>query len=101
MSRLSELRHQKDQITNQVKDLMAQHPGKMPTDVANRVDELLSQGESLSGAIDASHAELQAAGDAHAASGAGWRDSGGNAVKALHGADAKTGVCPFTLEMRN
>lgn len=88
MSRLSELRHQKDQITNQVKELMAQHPGKMPTDVANRVDELLSQGERLSGAIDALNAELQAAGDAHAASGAGWRDSGGNAVKALHGTDA-------------
>lgn len=89
MSRLSELRHQKDQITNQVKDLMAQHPGKMPADVANRVDELLSQGERLSGAIEAINAENQAAGDAHARqsiANGGWKNSNGEPMKVLRNA---------------
>lgn len=89
MSKLAELRHQKEQITNQVKDLMAKHPGSMPADVANRVDELLSQGERLSGAIDAINNENQAAGRDHeqsALSNSGWKNSSGQPMKVLRNA---------------
>jgi HK97 family phage major capsid protein len=90
MSKLAELRQQKDQITNQVKDLMAKHPGTMPTDVANRVDELLSQGERLSGAIDAIKEENDAAGREHDRqhlSSSGWKNSSGQPMKVLRNAD--------------
>lgn len=89
MSQLAQLRHEKDQITDQVKALMAKHPGNMPTDVANRVDELLSQGERLTGSIEALHNAAQDAGNEHARqalSGNGWKSSSGEPMKVLHNA---------------
>lgn len=86
MSNLSQLRHEKDQITNQVKELMSQHPGKMPTDVANRIDEMLSQAERLSGKIDALNDEAQRAGDEYARqniANGGWKNSNGEPMKVL------------------
>lgn len=88
-SSLAELRHQKDQITAEVKDLMAKHPGKMPTNVANQVDELLAQAERLSGKIAAIHEENQRAGDEfnqQALSGSGWKNSDGKPMKVLRSA---------------
>ena len=89
MPTLSELRHQKDQVTNQIKDLMAKHPTNMPTDVANRVDELLSQGERLTGAIEATNHANQDAGNEHARqslSTSGWKNSNGEPMKVLRNA---------------
>lgn len=89
MSTLAELRNQRDQVINQTKALMAKHPGKMPTDVSNQVDDLLIQAERLSGKIEAYVDELERAGDEHARrSGEGWRDSNGQPLKALHGVEA-------------
>lgn len=84
MSQLAQLRQQKDEITAQIKDLMAKHPGSMPTDVANRVDEMLSQAERLNGKIDAINEEAQRAGDEHAQS--GWKNSAGEPTKVLRNA---------------
>lgn len=89
MTTLADLRHQREQIVNQAKDLMAKHPGKMPSDVSNQVDDLLNQAERLSGRIEAYVDELERAGDEHARrNGEGWRDSNGQPLKALHGVEA-------------
>lgn len=89
MTTLADLRHQREQIVNQAKDLMAKHPGKMPSDVSNQVDDLLNQAERLSGRIEAYVDEVERAGDEHARrNGEGWRDSNGQPLKALHGVEA-------------
>lgn len=89
MPTLAELRHEKDQITAQIKDLMAKHPTNMPADVANRIDAMLSQAERLSGKIEALDQEAQRAGDnyaqQHIANG-GWKNSNGEPMKVLRNA---------------
>lgn len=89
MSKLAELRNEREQKMNQVKSLMNEHPGKMPTDVANRVDQLLSDAERLSGRIDAENEANQEAGNAHGGqnlSGNGWKNSDGVPMKVLRNA---------------
>ena len=83
-SQLAQLRQQKDEITDQIKDLMTKHPGAMPSDVANRIDEMLSQAERLNGKIDAINEEAQRAGDEHAQS--GWKNSAGEPTTVLRNA---------------
>lgn len=89
MSQLAELRHQRDKITAEIKDLMAKHPTNMPTDVANRIDAMLSQAERLSGKIEALGDEAQQAGDEHARralANGGWKNSNGEPMKVLRNA---------------
>lgn len=89
MSTLAELRHEKDKITAQIKDLMAKHPTNMPNDVANRIDAMLSQAERLSGKIEALGDEAQRAGDEHARqniANGGWKNSNGEPMKVLRNA---------------
>lgn len=89
MSQLAELRHEKDQITAQIKDLMAKHPTNMPADVANRIDAMLSQAERLSGKIEALNDDAQQAGDEHARralANGGWKNSNGEPMKVLRNA---------------
>ena len=90
MSKIAELRVQRDKIVDEAKNLMAKHTGsKMPLDVANQIDELLHQAERLSGRIDAEMDSIQRAGDEYASRrGDGWRDSNGQPLKALHGVEA-------------
>ena len=86
MSKISDLRNEREKTLNQVQDLMAQNPGKMPMDVANRVDQLLSDAERLSGKIEAENEANQRAGDEYAGqslSGSGWKNSDGSPMKVL------------------
>lgn len=89
MSELAKLRHEYDQKVAQVNALMEQHPGKMPVDVSNRVDQMLSEAERIAGKIEHANEMNQRAGDEHAAtslSGSGWKNSDGTPLKALHSA---------------
>ena len=89
MSELAKLRHEYDQKVAQANALMEQHPGKMPTDIANRVDQMISEAERISGKIEHENELNQRAGDEHAAtslSGSGWKNSDGTPLKALHSA---------------
>lgn len=90
MSQLAQLRAQREKVIDQAKELMAKHPGKMPTDVSNQVDDLLSQAERLSGRIDTEVDAIQRAGDemARGTTADGWRDSTGQPIKALHGTES-------------
>lgn len=77
MSELGKLRAERQQYLDEAQALMAKHPGKMPTSAANEVDELLAKAEKTSGKISALDAAMQKAGPE-------WRNSDGEAVRALH-----------------
>ncbi len=90
MSDLSELRHEREKIVNQAKDLMEKNPGKMPVHVSNQVDDLIAQAERVSGKIDKCLDEIEEAGNEHARkglSGNGWKNSQGEPMKVLHSAE--------------
>lgn len=89
MSKIAELRQERENVLSQVKALMEANPGKMPSDVANRVDQMLSDAERLSGKIEAENEANQREGDEYARqalSGSGWKNSDGQPMKVLRNA---------------